>query len=167
MKKYIKTALLVFAAILIVIQFVPAGEKNSSKSISSQSFEKTIAVPDAILSHLKSGCYDCHSNNTVYPWYSHVQPVAWWLNSHIVEGKEHLNFDEFGNLDVESRSKMMEEMIEVIEEHEMPMASYTWLHPKARFNDSTIVAITSWLASQMNVNSTKERIGETNTHQNN
>lgn len=166
MKKYIKTALLVFAAILIVIQFVPAGEKNISKSISSQSFEKTIVVPDAILSHLKSGCYDCHSNNTVYPWYSRVQPVAWWLNSHIIEGKEHLNFDDFGNLDAESRSEMMEEMIEVMKEREMPMASYTWLHPKARFNDSTIVTITSWLASQMNVNSKKEIMGDADTQQN-
>lgn len=146
--KYIKTAMLVFIGIMIIIQFIPAGKKNISTTTSVYSLEKTMNVPEEILGNLKNGCYDCHSNNTKYPWYSNIQPVTWWLKSHIEEGKEHLNFDEFGNLDTESRAEMMEEMAEVIEEHEMPMASYTWLHPEARFNDNTNNAIVTWLKSQ-------------------
>lgn len=165
MDNYIKTALITFIAIIITIQFVPAGEKNISTTISNQSLEKTMVVPNAVLSHLKSGCYDCHSNNTVYPWYSYVQPAAWWLNSHIEEGKEHLNFDEIGNLDTESRFEMMEEIKEEIESHEMPMASYTLLHPKAKFSNSTTDTISRWLASQMKVYQSNEKTGNVETHE--
>ena len=148
MRKYIKTALLVFVGILVVIQFLPAGKKNTNTKLQPQSLEKTIEVPDEILAHLKSGCYDCHSNNTIYPWYSNIQPVAWWLNSHIVEGKEHLNFDEFGNIDAEGQSELFEEIEEVLRSEEMPMQSYLWMHPKARFSETTLQEIYSWLTKQ-------------------
>jgi hypothetical protein len=148
MRKYIKTAALVFIGILVVIQFIPTGKKNIQTGVSPQSMENTIAVPKEILAQLKSGCYDCHSNNTVYPWYSNIQPVAWWLNSHIVEGKEHLNFDEFGNLDAEGQGELFEEIEEVLKTKEMPMQSYVWMHPKARYSEKTLVEIYDWLALQ-------------------
>lgn len=150
MKKFIKTAFLVFAGIMVLIQFIPSGKKNISTTAQPNSMENTIQVPPNILSDLKNGCYDCHSNNTIYPWYSNIQPAAWWLNSHIVEGKEHLNFDEFATLDEEGRSEMLEEIGEVIEEHEMPLSSYTLLHPKARFSEKNRLIITSWISKNTN-----------------
>jgi hypothetical protein len=159
MRKYIKTAVLVFIGILGVIQFIPVGKKNIQTSLSPESMENTITVPKEILAHLKSGCYDCHSNNTIYPWYSNIQPVAWWLNSHIVEGKEHLNFDEFGNLDAEGQADLFEEIEEVLKEEEMPMQSYVWMHPKAKYSEKTLQEIYSWLALQQdNKNSNNKNI---------
>src|SRR5213592_2028705 len=86
--------LLVLLLLLIVIQFVRP-EKNQSTGVSANDITTKYAVPTAVQSVLKRACFDCHSNNTTYPWYDNIQPVAWWLNHHIEEGKDELNFSEF------------------------------------------------------------------------
>ncbi len=93
MKKFFKRLFLVLLFALIVIQFFrPA--KNKSEGMSKNDITTLYAVPENVQSILKTSCYDCHSNNTVYPWYSQVQPVAWWLDGHIKDGKKDLNFSE-------------------------------------------------------------------------
>ena len=94
MKKFFKRALIVLLIALIVIQFFrPA--KNSSEGPYPNDITTKYDVPKPVLDIMKVACYDCHSNNTRYPWYAEVQPVAWWLNSHIKDGKRNLNFSEF------------------------------------------------------------------------
>jgi hypothetical protein len=98
---------------------------------------------------LKKACNDCHSNNTVYPWYARVQPVAWWLDRHIREGKKHLNFDEYTNRKARSQYHLMEETIEMVKEEEMPLPSYTWTHRDARLSDAEKKGVTDWAVSVM------------------
>jgi len=98
-------------------------------------------------------CNDCHSNKTNYPWYSQIQPVAWWLNDHVTEGKEHLNFSNFTQLPIAVQNHKFEEVIEVIDENEMPLESYTYLglHPEAKLTEDQKTALKTWAREQMDL----------------
>ncbi|MCX8019384.1 MAG: heme-binding domain-containing protein [Chitinophagaceae bacterium] len=144
----VKKILWVLLAVFVVIQFIHP-RKNSSSGIQPAFIGKAFPVPDTVHSLLKESCMDCHSNNTRYPWYSRIQPVHWWLNHHIVEGKEHLNFDEFTSLPMRYQYHKMEEIIEVVKEEEMPLSSYLWMHKKARLSTEQRIQLTKWAQSVM------------------
>ena len=117
-------------AIVLVIQVIPV-ERNVSTVSPGQSFEKTEKVPANVAAILKVSCYDCHSNNTRYPWYSELQPGAYFMAQHIKEGKEELNFDEFNNYSKRRKKAKIKSIISQIEKEEMPLKSYLLLHPDA------------------------------------
>jgi hypothetical protein len=81
---------------MFAIQFFDT-DKNISAASSENAIEKHYQVPSCT-KFLKTSCYDCHSNNTAYPWYNNIQPVKWWLADHVNSGKRHLNFDEFNTI---------------------------------------------------------------------
>lgn len=117
-------------AIVLVIQVIPV-ERNVSTVPPGQSFEKTEKVPASVAAILKVSCYDCHSNNTRYPWYSVLQPGAWFMARHIKKGKEELNFDEYNNYSKRRKKAKIKSIISQIEKDEMPLKSYLLLHPDA------------------------------------
>lgn len=117
-------------AIVLVIQFIPV-ERNVSTVPAGQSFQKTEKVPANVAAILKVSCYDCHSNNTRYPWYSELQPGAWFMARHIKKGKEELNFDEFNNYSKRRKKAKIKSIISQIEKDEMPLPSYLWMHNDA------------------------------------
>lgn len=117
-------------AIVLVIQVIPV-ERNVSTVPPGQSFEKTEKVPANVAAILKVSCYDCHSNNTRYPWYSELQPGAYFMAQHIKEGKEELNLDEFNNYSKRRKKAKIKSIISQIEKEEMPLKSYLLLHPDA------------------------------------
>ena len=117
-------------AIVLVIQVIPV-ERNVSTVPPGQSFEKTEKVPANVAAILKVSCYDCHSNNTRYPWYSELQPGVWFMARHIKKGKEELNFDEFNNYSKRHKKAKIRSIIRQIEKEEMPLKSYLLLHPDA------------------------------------
>ena len=140
MAKKIGIGLLV---ILVLIQFIRPS-KNQSVSASNGSIVNAMQVPVAVQDILKASCYDCHSNNTEYPWYSNIQPVGWWLANHVNEGKEHLNFDEFMTYDPKRAAKKLEEIVEVVEKQEMPLKSYTIIHKDAVLSADQQKLLTDW-----------------------
>jgi hypothetical protein len=93
---------------------------------------------------LKPSCYDCHSNNTVYPWYSKIQPVAWWLNDHIVEGKKEINFSEFASYRIGRQFKKLDEIVKQVKQGEMPLSSYTLMHRNGNVTTEQKLTITNW-----------------------
>ena len=101
-------------------------------------------VPPAVQVLLQRACYDCHSNNTKYPWYSEVQPVRWWLDSHIKDGKRHLDFSEFGTYTAKRANHKMKQTAEQVESGEMPLPSYTWMHPEARLTPQEVKLLADW-----------------------
>lgn len=140
MKKKLLLAILV---IFIGIQFFrPA--RNQSTAISANDVSQHYNVPANITDILKRSCNDCHTNNTVYPWYSNVQPVTWWLQNHINEGKRELNFSEFGSYTPKKQDHKMEEFIEQIEKDEMPLNSYLWIHHDAKLSADDKQALIDW-----------------------
>lgn len=139
----LKKGLLILLVAFVVIQFIrPA--KNQSAAVSANDISKHVEVPDNVAKVLTRSCYDCHSNNTSYPWYSNIQPVAWWLNDHVVEGKAELNFSEFGSYAPKKQAHKMEEVAEMLETDEMPLKSYTLIHGNAVLNAEEKAAVISW-----------------------
>jgi hypothetical protein len=134
---------------LVVIQFFRP-ERNDSNDLTYDISTK-YEVPEEVNEILRVSCNDCHSNNTVYPWYANVQPVAWWLNDHVQDGKRHLNFSEFTNRPIAIQNHKWEETVEMVEEKEMPLKDYTYfgLHPEANLTDAQRETLVKWAKSQM------------------
>jgi hypothetical protein len=121
--------------VFILIQLIPRARRNNGPAPGDADIQRRYAVPDPVMVVLKSACYDCHSNHTVYPWYSRVQPFALFLDNHIRSGKETLSFDEFGNYSLIKQQHKFESIREQVEQRDMPLASYTWMHRAARLTD--------------------------------
>ncbi|MEZ5054504.1 MAG: heme-binding domain-containing protein [Chitinophagales bacterium] len=145
MKKKIGLTVLV---LLVAIQFIHP-KKNISQEISASDITNVRTVPNDVLQILQTACYDCHSNNTVYPWYNTIQPVAWWMNKHINNGKRHLNFSEFGNYDTKKANHKLDEVIETLEKDEMPLFSYVIIHRDAKLSDAQKKLVIDWAKSAM------------------
>jgi hypothetical protein len=140
MKKKIAWFLLIA---LIVIQFIKPA-KNQSTQKSANDISTLAAVPANVQAVLDKACNDCHSNNTRYPWYSNIQPIAWWLAHHVDEGKGELNFSEFASYSPKKQAHKLEETIEMVKEGEMPLDSYTWTHKDAILTTEEKLAISAW-----------------------
>lgn len=137
-----KKVLIVLLVALVVIQFFQIDKTNPVTDI-NQDFLKIHETPTEIAAVIKASCYDCHSNNSAYPWYTNVQPVGWFVKGHIEEGKEHLNFSEFGTYTPKKQAHKLEECREMIEKGEMPLSSYTIIHGEATLSEAqqtTLVA---------------------------
>lgn len=140
---------------LIVIQFFKP-VKNISKEDYPSNITTHYETSPSVQYILTNACYDCHSNNSSYPWYSKVQPFAWFLANHINNGKKKLNFDEFYDYPLKKQDHKLEELTEVIRENEMPLKSYTILHEEARLTENQKQLLIDWANSirdQINVKS--------------
>lgn len=127
MNAFIKYPLMVSLGALIVIQFIRP-EKNNAGYETVIAFENETKPSVEVAQILKTNCYDCHSNHTQYPWYAAVQPVRMWLDEHIEDGKKHFNVSAWEQYSAKKKDHKLEELIEYVEEGEMPLDSYTWLH---------------------------------------
>ncbi|MFN3666956.1 MAG: heme-binding domain-containing protein [Sediminibacterium sp.] len=145
--KIFKKILVILLIAFIAIQFFRP-EKNVSAD-KSKNINTMYAVSADVNTILTKACNDCHTNNTIYPWYAAVQPVTWWLDDHIKEGKKHLNFDEYSTYSLRKQYHKMEEVVEQVKEKEMPLDSYTWIHRNAKLSDEERVTLTSWAQAVM------------------
>src|SRR5688572_22204665 len=122
----IKKILLFLLLALVIIQFIhPA--KNEAAGPQPNYIGNVFTVPEDVKLILYKACNDCHSNNTKYPWYAKTQPVDWWLDNHVKDGKKHLNLDEYTNRNLRYQYHKLEEIAEQVKEGEMPLESYTWM----------------------------------------
>lgn len=142
--KTLKIIALVLLVAFVGIQFIPT-ERNQSDSVPSTDFMLVHNVPENIQRKLQVSCYDCHSNNTQYPWYNKIQPVAWFLEDHIKEGKAELNFNEWDSLSARRKTSKLRSIIKQIESGEMPLDSYTFIHRDAKFSEAEAEEIINWV----------------------
>lgn len=141
--KLFKKILFALLIIFIAIQFIrPA--RNLNAAVLPTDITQTVHVPDTVMGILKNSCYDCHSNNTRYPWYANVQPVAWWLNSHITDGKRALNFSEFGSYPIRRQQNKFKGINKEVKSGDMPLSSYTLIHTTAKLNAAEKKIIADW-----------------------
>ncbi len=145
MFKKIMVALLVA---LIIIQFIHP-KKNKAEGPQPNYIGNNFAVPADVKTILAKACNDCHSNNSNYPWYANLQPIHWWMEKHIKEGKKNINYDEYTNRPLRYQYHKMEETIEMIKEGEMPLNSYTWTHKDAKLTNEEKIKLTDWAESIM------------------
>jgi hypothetical protein len=146
MKKHIKKILFALVVVFIGIQFIPKNYNESSEVLTSD-FMTTFDVPKNIDTQLKTSCYDCHSNNTHYPWYNKIQPVAWFMEGHIDEGKEELNFSEFGGYSKRRQKSKLKSIMSQIRDDEMPLWNYTLIHRDAKLSEKDKELLEEWLTN--------------------
>lgn len=128
---------------LVVIQFFKP-ERNTAAGPSPNALATKYPVPANVAAILKRSCNDCHSNTTTYPAYASIQPVAWWLDNHIQEGKAELNFDEFAAYPAGKAAHKLEEVAEMVEENEMPLPSYLLVHRQAALSEQDARVLIEW-----------------------
>ena len=143
MVKKILVGLLILAGIAQLLQ----PTRNISEGPFENDISKVYAIPVDVQNVITQKCYDCHSNNTRYPWYIHIQPIGWWMASHIKEAKDDLNFNEFKTYDAKKAAHKLEEIVEVLEDGAMPLKSYVWLHSEAKVTPEEFQAINTWIQS--------------------
>ena len=139
----LKKVLIAIGIALIAIQFIhPVA--NKSDKVSATDITKTVNIPDSVQAILKNACYDCHSNNTVYPWYSNFQPMAWFMAGHIKEAKEKLNFSEFGSYSPRRQISKLDGIANSIKDDIMPLYSYKLMHKSANLSADEKALLINW-----------------------
>lgn len=138
MRKVIKVLLVLALVALVAIQFIRP-EKNSEGYKSVTTFESETKPSAEVAAILKESCYDCHSNQTQYPWYAEVAPFSLWLEDHIIDGKKHFNVSAWSDYSVKKKEHKLEEFVEMIEKDEMPLRSYTIIHGNLSEDDKKLL----------------------------
>lgn len=139
-KRFFTLALIAF----IVMQFVRPDKNEEGNYASVQTFLEETKPISSVAATLETACYDCHSNQTVYPWYAEIAPVSYWLSDHIKNGKRHFNVSEWSSYSAKRKDHKLEELIEMVEATSMPLDSYTWVHKDAILSDEQIKEMIIW-----------------------
>lgn len=139
--------ILIVVAVLVAIQFIRP-EPNNGAADTPRDIAHVVRVPANVMQVLKTSCYDCHSNRTTYPWYSRINPVGWWLDHHIKEGKEELNFSEFAAYDKKRQDHKLEETAEEVQEGHMPLPPYLYAHADAELTPAQVQLIIDWVKTE-------------------
>jgi hypothetical protein len=140
-----KKILLVILAAFILIQFIRP-EKNNSKN-EMNAISTVMEIPVEVAKIIQTSCADCHSNSTKYPWYSKIAPASWYLAQHVNDGKEHLNFSEWTAYNKDQQKHVLKDIMEVLNEREMPLISYLLIHEEAKLTENQYQILYDWANS--------------------
>jgi len=145
--RVLKWLILVVVVLLLAAQLMRPAKTNPT-SDPSLSIESQAQVSPAVAAIFDRSCNDCHSNKTRWPWYSNVAPVSWFVIGHVNEARGDMNLSEWGKLDRNRQRHRLEDMCEMVESGEMPLSSYTPLHPGSKLTQADVKAICDWSASE-------------------
>jgi len=134
-------AIVAIGVLFLAIQLVPVDRTNPPET-------GRVPAPEAVAAVLERSCFDCHSNNTRWPWYAYVAPVSWLVAYDVHEAREHMNFSEWDRLSAEKRAKKIHEVWEEVEEGEMPLWYYLPLHEDARLVPQDLTALRTWAEAE-------------------
>ena len=141
MKRILRALLILLAVVLVVGQAIRPDRTNPPVT-------GEIDAPREIRSILENTCYDCHSNETVWPWYSQVAPASWLVAYDVAEAREHMNFSEWTKYSPQRQAKKLKRAAKEVEEGEMPLWYYLPAHPKAKLSDEDKAALVAWFRRQ-------------------
>lgn len=147
MKKALKIIAIVAVIALIVIQFFRP-DRTTPPIVEADALQASMQVPPEVDAILTRSCSDCHTNKTVYPWYSNVAPVSWWLANHISEGRRKLNLSVWNTYDAKRKGEKLEEICEQVDSGEMPLPSYLWIHRYAVMQEGDSKILCDWAKSE-------------------
>ena len=141
--KKIKITILALLGIFAALQVFQI-DKTNPPIVAEMDFLQVTQTPPAIATILKNTCYDCHSQETFYPWYSYTNPLGWWIRHNVNEGREDLNFSTWGYLSQEEQENLVTEAIKEIESNKMPLKSYTFAHSQAKLSSADKAQLLAW-----------------------
>lgn len=143
MKKALKIVAILVVIGLIAIQFI-RHDRTTPPVVDADTMSVSMQVPSQVDAILKRSCSDCHSDQTVYPWYAQVAPVSWWLDDHISEARREVNMSVWNTYSPKKKAKKLEEMCQQVESGEMPLPSYLWIHRDAVLKEGEARTICEW-----------------------
>ena len=135
--------LVVLISLFMVSQFL-SPKKNQSGLYAVNQFFLDTNTPKEVQILLKEACFDCHSDQTDYPWYNSITPINYWLNSHIKGGKKHFDVSKWFSYSDNRKVHKLEELVEEVKERKMPLKSYTWTHKSAFLDQNQINSLVNW-----------------------
>jgi hypothetical protein len=144
MKKIIKKIAWITFIIFLLMQCYQPARNIGYEQYFSSNFTEMYKVPKTVETTLRTSCYDCHSDNTNYPWYSYVQPIRFFMDGHINKGKKELNFNEFGNYSSRKQRSKLVAISKQIQSDEMPLSSYTLIHKNAMLSKTQKQEVIKW-----------------------
>jgi hypothetical protein len=137
MKRVIGIVVIVLVVAFVAIQFVPVERTNPAVTAA-------LVAPEPVAGILKRSCYDCHSNETRWPWYAHVAPVSWLVADDVVKGRKELNLSAWGEYSKAKQASKAESIAEEVEEGRMPLPKYVRIHGDAKLSAEDVKAIREW-----------------------
>ena len=142
-----KKLLLLAAALAVIIQFIPAPPKTNPQSDPARAFSAVMKPPAAVQNIFHRACFDCHSNETIWPWYANIAPVSWPVRKHVEDGRKHINFSEWLKPGEPSFSNWsdLEAICKAVREKTMPLPYYDWLHPQAKLSAEDRQTVCQWV----------------------
>jgi cytochrome c551/c552 len=152
--KIAKWFTLVLVGLLLVAQFIRPARTNPPVDESQTIFARTQMTPQ-VAAILDRSCRDCHSNKTVWPWYTQVAPMSWWLANHVNEGRQNLNLSEWAKLNSDRQDRKLRQICDQVQDGVMPLSSYTPMHPQAKLSDQDKKALCDWTDEE------RERLSQT------
>ena len=147
MKKWLKIALIAVVAFLVVAQFIRPSRANPPID-PTKSLAATTPVPPNVQQTFERACYDCHSNATVWPWYSNIAPVSWLLVDDVKDGRKEVNFSEWAGYTQKRKLRKLKEICDQVKEGDMPLKKYVPLHPASKLTDADRAAICDWAKAE-------------------
>jgi hypothetical protein len=147
MKKALKIIAIVLVVAFVVIQFIRPDFTNPPVN-QAETLDASVQLPENVKMILGRSCADCHSNETKYPWYSKIQPSAWFLKDHIDEGRRELNLSIWKTYEPRRQRKKLAEICEQVQQREMPLPSYLWIHWDAKMSDADIKTLCDWTEAE-------------------
>ena len=154
MKRVLKIFAILLVVIVIGIQFVRPARTNPPID-QSQTLKANTQISPEVAAILDRSCRDCHSNQTVWPWYTNVAPVSWWLSNHVSDGRRSLNMSEWARLPRDRQDRKLRQICDEVEDGVMPLSSYIPMHPQAKLSEQDKKAICDWTETE------RERLGQT------
>lgn len=148
MKSAVKIIIAGLFLIFIVLQFFRPDFTNPPV-VQNETLQSATTVPENVQAIMNRSCNDCHSNETIYPWYSKIQPFAAFLDEHIKEGRNELNFSIWNTYENQRKKRKLEEICEQVEGRTMPLPSYLWIHRSARLSDEEIKSLCDWTKAEI------------------
>lgn len=148
MKKFLKITAIILAVAFVAIQFFRPDFTNPPVN-QAETFEASMQIPENVEAILTNSCKDCHSHETKYPWYSNVQPAAWFLAEHIKDGRRHLNLSVWNTYEPNRKKRKISEICEEVESREMPLPSYLYIHWDAKLSDEQIKILCDWTKQEI------------------
>jgi hypothetical protein len=149
MKKILKIVFVVLLIGFIAIQFFNRPDKTTTSEITPGHFTKVMSVPANVESILKRSCYDCHSNHTVWPWYTAVAPVSWLVADDVVKGRKKMNFSEWNKIPDSKKEARLSEICEKINADEMPLSNYLIIHGDAKLSQADKDILCKWVEAEL------------------
>jgi hypothetical protein len=139
-KKQIFLTLLV---LFVIIQFIRP-TRNVGIADTPNDITHFSAMSPDVKTILETSCYDCHSDHTNYPWYTNIQPVGWWMQDHVDEGKRGLNFSQFTKYGIQKKMRRFKQISNEVNDDGMPLNSYLWIHTNAKLSDEQKKMVSEW-----------------------